>query len=176
MFCNRCGKEVSDDATFCQFCGIKFSSGNVITNMTGTYCPKCGSKNVNSTVENDTYGGGYNFFKGCLLGLLIGPLGYFCGERKIKTTTRTYMLCMDCSHKFREANDLANEKSKQSALRIIWSIIFILFGLFYVKETEVLFGLIVLGIGVFLAYSGYKLKKESEDIISNKYNSSVYKE
>jgi threonine/homoserine/homoserine lactone efflux protein len=81
---------------------------------------------------------------------------------------------MDCSHKFREANEFAKEKSKQGTLRIIWSVIIILFGIFYITEAEVLFGLIFLGIGAYLVYSGYKLKKESEDIALNKYNASCY--
>lgn len=176
MFCNKCGKEISDDSAFCQFCGNSFSSNKVPTNITGIYCPKCGSKNLESTVENDVHGGGYNFLSGCLFGWLFGTLGYFCGERKVKTTIRTNFLCMDCSHRFREANEFAKEKSKQGTSRIIWSVILILFGIFYVTEAEVLFGLILLGIGAYLVYSSYKLKKESEDIALNKYNASCYKE
>lgn len=176
MFCSKCGKEISNDAVFCQFCGNEFSSSKTTGNKDGVCCPKCGSKNLNSTVENDTHGGGYNFLTGCLFGWIIGPLGYFCGERKIKTTIRTNFLCMDCSHKFREANEFSEEKSRQGTSRIVWSIILILGGLFYITEAEVLFGLMLGAVGIYLAYSGQRLKKESEDIAVNKYNSNCYKE
>lgn len=175
MFCSNCGKEISDAASFCQFCGNRVSSGNT-ANREGIYCPKCGSKNVKATVENHTHGGGYNFLAGCLFGWLIGPLGYLCGGRKIKTTIRTSFLCIDCLHKFREANEFSEEKSKQGTSKIVWAIVLVFGGFFYINEAEVMFGLILLGIGIYSAYSGYKLKKESEDIALNKYSSNCYKE
>ena len=173
MFCNKCGKEVSNDVEYCQFCGNNLS---VVTLGKEVHCPKCGSKNLSSTVENDTHGGGYNFIKGCLFGWIIGPLGYLCGAKKVKTTIRTHFLCMDCSHKFREANEFSEEKAKQSTSKMLWSIILILGGFYYMSNGEGVFGLILLVIGSYLLYSGYKSKKESEDIAINKYNSTYYKD
>lgn len=65
-------------------------------------CPVCGSTNLQVTTEKNTSGGGYNAADGCCGYMLLGPLGLLCGAcgSKVKTTNKTFFVCMDCGKKF----------------------------------------------------------------------------
>lgn len=135
MFCNNCGKELNDREKFCPNCGIAVKEENQSTakntniilndNTKKIRCPNCRGNNLHALAENNdnvtTTGGGYSASKGCLGYLIFGPFGLLCGNcgQSQKTTvtksTKIYWICQDCGHKFRNQEDLENEKAAQIA-------------------------------------------------------------
>lgn len=144
------------------------------------YCPKCQSQKLQTIIESNTEGtgGGYGAGKGCFGYLLLGPLGLLCGacgsKAKITTTNKTHFMCMDCGNKFREADELSAEKSKESVLAIIGGAGGVVLGLLMLTSGE-LWGLAMMLLGGLFVYSGFICKKESEEIAAKKYESECYK-
>jgi len=125
MFCGKCGEQIPDDSQACPNCGTRTGGSSVIPSVpvsAGVSCPDCGSKNLQTIVESNTSGsgGGYGTGKGCLGFLLFGPLGLLCGscgsKAKVTTTNKTFWVCQDCGHKFRNTEELLQETKKQLIL------------------------------------------------------------
>lgn len=100
MFCNKCGKEITDDSKFCQYCGALQSmdvSGEFVAGGNIIVCPRCGSTNIHFV----TIHGGQAFDKGdaCCGYLLCGPIGLLCGV-KDNIPTETVRKCMNCKFEF----------------------------------------------------------------------------
>lgn len=52
MFCNKCGKEISDSAQFCNYCGNTIKAGDNSQNKNISVCFKCaGIGAVRSTIK-----------------------------------------------------------------------------------------------------------------------------
>ena len=113
MFCKHCGKEVSEESAFCSGCGGSINETiHQNTNNSSQKpiewlcCPKCRSKKLQAVIESTTTGtgGGYSAGRGCLGGILLGPLGLLCGsggkKTTINTTHETKWLCHDCGNRF----------------------------------------------------------------------------
>lgn len=49
-FCKNCGKEINENATFCNHCGYNLETNN---NVNQLKCPKCGSTNVTFQIVNE---------------------------------------------------------------------------------------------------------------------------
>ena len=163
MFCNKCGTEIPDESKFCSKCGNVLNSTAIqpISNPPepeGICCPKCKSKRLQVSVESNvnSTGGGYSGSKGCLGFFLLGPLGLLCGScgsrQKITTANKTFWICQDCGNKFRNAQELMEEKYMSAKnLRII--------GRFFVILGSILIlsfiGLIIFAFAYFDGGFGY---------------------
>jgi len=184
MFCRQCGNEIPDGSRFCQNCGNSVSneenqSSSLITPK-GLHCPQCSSKRLQAIVESNTsgQGGGYSGGKGCLGFLLLGPLGLLCGScggnKNVITTNKTFWICQNCGHKFRDKQEMLAEKKQISiallsggVMSCIFSIAFFIIsnaaraGRNYDDATGALVsGLIFVVLGVILIIYGIKLKQD----------------
>ncbi len=72
--CSECGKEVSDKARTCPYCGNPID--------TNVYCPKCGSSNVKP-------------ISGASKAMSIAMFGVFAANK-----VKSQYVCNDCKHKF----------------------------------------------------------------------------
>ena len=201
-YCKRCGEALTEDRNHCGACGSavaivtpdmtlhleKYSgskTSSVVSkplNSAIVYCPKCKSQKLQTVIESKTEGkgGGYGTGKGCLGWLLLGPLGLLCGicgsETKIMTTNKTLFMCMDCGNKFREANELAEEKSKTSVKSFIGGPVAIVLAIvFLLSKGAFLLGLFVIAIGCLAIWFGFDEQKASEEIKNKKYEAECYK-
>lgn len=135
MFCSNCGKETRDGTKFCPYCGVALSQdvsawqpapsmgdeGKApIPQSKKIKCPNCNGHNLQITTEVTTTGGGYSGTKGCLGFLLLGPCGLLCGNcgSKQSTSGRTYWVCADCGHKFRNLSEWKEEIESNKKLTI----------------------------------------------------------
>jgi DNA-directed RNA polymerase subunit RPC12/RpoP len=150
-------------------------------NFNGVHCPRCRSQKLQTIVETNTNvkGGGFGAGKGCLGFLLFGPLGILCGacgsRVKATTTNKTFLMCMDCGNKFREANGLAEEKSEKSKSYYVGGAIAIIVGVILLSNGETGFGLAAAVVGGICILVGFGEKKESEEIKTRKYEAEYYK-
>lgn len=86
----------------------------------GVRCPACHSSNLFPITENTstTTGKSFSGGKGCLGFLLLGPLGLLCGSCGANQTTvntsKTFWVCKDCGHKFRNVAELMRETQSQA--------------------------------------------------------------
>lgn len=74
MFCPRCGKELMEDAVFCQFCGYKFQNNQTENNYSHSYYKDSYKKSHKKTNKN--YSFIETFFKG-FFGMIIVFLVFF---------------------------------------------------------------------------------------------------
>lgn len=93
-------------------------------------CPECGSRNLQATTETDVKVSGGKGFSGgnaCLGWLLLGPFGLLCGncgrtQASARTTNKSFWICGNCGHKFRNLDELEAElvKMRKSTPIIKW--------------------------------------------------------
>lgn len=110
--CPECGKEVSDKAVSCPYCGIPISPVITNNNQQGTQeeylcCPKCQSKDLHA--EKKGFSGG----KALVGGLLTGGIGLLAGtigSRDINIT------CLKCGNKFKAGNALVVPAANQTSI------------------------------------------------------------
>lgn len=109
MYCKHCGKQIADDARFCDGCGERISDAPVLEvkvesdhNKSSRPCPKCGHHNVQYQTVTESRGTGcmtilfYVILALTVFGLLIViPL-----MLRKKTETVTYAVCQNCGHKW----------------------------------------------------------------------------
>jgi len=197
MFCKNCGASLPDGSKFCAKCGsVVVSSANELPSVTppfdnpkGLNCPNCKSKNLQAIIESDTSGTagkGYSGTKGCLGLVLLGPLGLLCGncgskQATIKTTNKIFWMCRDCGTKFRDAEDLGqekqqlmNEKQRAYKLGILAGVFFVFLALLFLvldiisprsMETYDTIGMLFFAIiGIYSIIASFKIKKDYEDL------------
>lgn len=155
MFCKECGKEIFNNAEYCESCREKVQTTNRIDNNEPTHrkrcCPKCKSRNLqivtNTEYSSETKGGGYSASKGCCGYILAGPIGLLCGAcgNKSKTTvtskSTTVWTCLDCGNKFRDIVDIENDiQATLRTAKIIPMILYILGVLMLVSAPFQIFG------------------------------------
>ena len=133
MFCERCGKKLSEKHVFCDNCGTPVAkvpvSPTPVSPMSVSpipaspmslrkfHCPHCGSEDLFPITSTETSitssGGGFSAGKGCLGYFLLDPLGLLCGAcgSKVKTdvqnSTKNYWACRSCGKKFLDIDTLA---------------------------------------------------------------------
>lgn len=96
--CRECGKEISDQAETCPYCGFTINEKTHSeidvskNNKNSIKCPRCKSSNLQAI--SDTHGKGASFWKLCCCGLLG-----LCGTGK--TETDHYWVCQSCGNKFK---------------------------------------------------------------------------
>lgn len=132
MFCEHCGRKLSEKHIFCDNCGAPVASLPVTpTPLQKLHCPHCNSEELYPITSTDTTistsGGGFSAGKGCLGYFLLGPLGLLCGAcgSKVKTdvsnSTKTYWACRTCGKKFLDIDNLnaliESEKASLGGLR-----------------------------------------------------------
>lgn len=133
MFCTHCGREISDRAKFCRYCGtaccprngephdvnhipdMDYACDDNDTAMkdtsSGLPCPYCGAINSKLVTRTTTHtqAGGYSCTAGICGGILLGPLGLLlglCGRSASATTaTQTKWVCMNCGAEFISPQD-----------------------------------------------------------------------
>ncbi len=155
MFCEHCGKSLSENQAFCENCGtpaVKLPKAPVQSRK--FQCPHCGSVDLYPITSTETTisstGGGYSAGKGCLGLLLLGPFGLLCGSCGSKTktdvqnSTKNYWVCRTCGKKFLDIDNLnallEQEKANLSniSFRFFFIIVLVLFlGILILKALEV---------------------------------------
>jgi predicted RNA-binding Zn-ribbon protein involved in translation (DUF1610 family) len=65
-------------------------------------CPKCGVNNSTIINETTTKGKDFSGGKGCLGGVLFGPLGILCGAcgKGKQMKNKQFFVCNNCGHKW----------------------------------------------------------------------------
>lgn len=198
MYCHKCGKKLDDGTKFCPDCGTELTSSSAENNAAvapkptesrapisaagkKVVCPVCRSKNLQVISEDHSVTqtkGGYSNTRGCLGYLLLGPFGLLCGNRKLKTTNynihKTFWVCSDCGHKFRNLEDWKKEldsNRKGVKLLTILSAVLLVLSIFIMiagsqEEFLLVFGIIgfviglILGIGTAIGY--FALRKQQQ--------------
>lgn len=195
-FCPDCGTElISEDNFEKESTAVEKTQTSDVTvqpvrqNGKKVKCPVCGSKNLQVISEDhsvtQTKGGGYSGTKGCLGYLLLGPFGLLCGScgQKEKTKSynihKTFWVCSDCGHKFRNLEDWKKEiDSNRNGFKIlvIFSAVLLVLSIFaLIMGTKVTFALIIgifcLAIGIAMGvcavvtyFSIKKAQKEYEEL------------
>ena len=204
MQCRNCGANISDNANFCDKCGMKsVETENTISPISITnsgitketfentpkksspqlnrsdtvFCPKCRSKNLQVIVENNTKGGGFGAGKSCVGYLLLGPLGLLCGAcgSDVKTISKTYFTCMDCGNKFREVTDIVTEISQEMKYSIISAVVTGFLGIGSLNTGIFPLAVICLICMAGSIYGYFESKKVRTEIEARGYNAEWYK-
>lgn len=201
MYCHKCGKKLDDGTRFCPDCGTELTPGASAEEKPVTVtpapnesrptisvfgkkviCPVCKSKNLQVISEDhsvtQTKGGGFSATKGCLGYLLLGPFGLLCGNRKLKTKNynihKTFWVCSDCGHKFRNLEDWKNELDSSrrgikilavlSAVLLVLSVFLMILG--SQEDFALVMGVIGLVLGLIMggvtAICYYSLRKQQQ--------------
>ncbi len=144
MFCEHCGKSLSENQAFCENCGTPTAQTPMPpVPLRKLHCPHCGSEDLYPMTSTETTitssGKGFSAGKGCLGLLLLGPFGLLCGScgTKTKTTvqdsTKNYWACRSCGKKFLDIDNLNTllEQEKvnlgNTGFRLFFAVILALF-------------------------------------------------
>ena len=182
MICGNCGAEISDNASFCDYCGAKAEKVvNVPSSQPNgdntVFCPKCQSRNLQVIVETNTKGGGFGAGKSCIGYLVLGPLGLLCGAcgSKVKTTNKTFFTCMNCGNKFRESKDMIEEITSEMRYSIISAVVtgFLAIASYNQEVIPLAVFFLLCSIGSIMGY--VESKKSRTEIETRGYDAEWYK-
>ena len=149
MYCRQCGKELTNDAKFCAFCGApceemseppKQQDPPPNSNRSQITCPRCGSQNTQPVVHTSAqvHTGGYSCLGGACGGILLGPVGLLLGLCGRSSTTQissqTRWVCGDCGMEF------SCKQDEEKRLRFLLSSAFIMIITTYVLTLLGLLG------------------------------------
>ncbi len=148
MFCQHCGKENNDTATFCSGCGTSLAAP-VATPAAAPaaapapaatavkrhlHCPKCKSTNISITTESS------------VTGAVTTHHGSFSSSH-MSNNHRNFWMCADCGAKFRNIQNLEEEIKKSKVTPIVYAVmtvISIILSIFlYNKIQEDAFGFLL---------------------------------
>lgn len=107
--CSECGKDVSEKAASCPYCGNPISQHSpILKEEIEEYisCPKCGAKDLYSNKQ------GFGAGKAIVGGLIVGPLGILAGGIN---SNKILLTCQGCGNQFKlnEARVVLRGKAKE---------------------------------------------------------------
>lgn len=132
-------------------------------------CPECGSHDLQVLTETNVTGGkGYSGGGACLGWLFFGPFGLLCGncgKTSVKTTNKTYWICGNCGHKFRNPDELKKEVENARRLYPIMKWILLILGallalssLSFFSDADLAgFGIMILAFAALMIWLGLAL-------------------
>lgn len=140
MYCQQCGKEISETAIFCPNCGTKkndvpskkaISFKETTNNDNLLQCPKCRSTQLTDGKK------GFSGGKAVAGAVLTGGIGILAGTIG---SNKTIITCLNCGKKFKPGEDyenarkkkIAEEKAQQEAMKspVYWILMIIMMGSF----------------------------------------------
>lgn len=103
-FCPNCGKQIAEGSAFCPKCGTKQGGHQPVRRNTtprgSLHCPNCRSTHLTPVIESSsTIGGAGRISKNIVL-----------TETNIKN--KSFWMCQECGHKFRNLEDLIEENKR----------------------------------------------------------------
>lgn len=130
-YCQNCGKQISNEAKYCEFCGgLQNSANNSIEEYEGQnnpaiikmHCPKCKSYHIGPILESQSTEG-LSFHSISDTGFLPGLT--MLGRFSSKTQNNYEWLCQDCGKHFPNVETLFEKASSASRVPAIAYIFFI---------------------------------------------------
>lgn len=159
-YCPNCGTEVEEGAAFCSRCGTAQQRQQSAQRSSGMrkrlHCPNCRSTNLTPIVESTS---------------TIGSVGRISKNIALTGTNvnnKSFWMCQECGHKFRNLEDLIQENKRYfSQLITGWvvigaviTILFVLLGCF-TGEIGAVF-VILIADAICYAFCKWFLKKEKQ--------------
>ena len=103
-YCPNCGKEITGNPAFCPECGTKQGGQQPVRRNTSPrgrlHCPSCRSTNLTPVIESSG---------------TIGSVGRISKNIAVTGTNvnnKSFWMCQDCGHKFRNLEDLIAENKR----------------------------------------------------------------
>lgn len=103
-YCTNCGKEITEGVAFCPECGTRQGVQQPVRRNTSPrgrlHCPSCRSTNLTPIIESSS---------------TIGSVGRISKNIAVTGTNvnnKTFWMCQDCGHKFRNLEDLIEENKR----------------------------------------------------------------
>lgn len=107
-YCPNCGKQIAEGSAFCPECGTKQGSPQPVRRNTTPrgrlHCPSCRGTNLTPVIESSsTIGSAGRISKNIVL-----------TETNVKN--KSFWMCQECGHKFRNLEDLIEENKQKYKL------------------------------------------------------------
>lgn len=122
-FCPNCGSQVTEETKFCPICGTPQNSQQSVHRTTGTrkrlHCPNCRSVNLTPVIESTS---------------TIGSVGRVSKNVALTGTNvnnKSFWMCQECGHKFRNLEDMIQENKRAYKLgKILFRLSYIFLSVF----------------------------------------------
>lgn len=152
-YCPNCGSQLAEEVRFCPTCGTEQQTGQQpVRRTTGArkrlHCPNCRSTNLTSILESTGS---------------IGSVGRISRNIALTGTSinnKSFWMCQECGHKFRNLEDLIQENKKYlSTYSICVHVFFVLlsmYAIFWILITRQLSGTIGCLAAVAISYGIFR--------------------
>lgn len=159
-YCPNCGSQISEETKYCPDCGTAQNKHQTVQRNTNVrkrlHCPNCRSTTLTPVIESAGS---------------IGSVGRISRNTAITGTSienKSFWMCQECGHKFRNLEDLIQENKRYfSLMRIGLTVIcgvMVFLAVFLgciTKEFSGVFGVLVAAVIVYALWD-WLLKKEKQ--------------
>lgn len=137
-YCPNCGSKLTEETKFCPTCGTEQNTQQSVRRTAVArkrlHCPNCRSTSLTPIVESMSSFGS------------VGRISKKVAITETSTSNKSYWMCQECGHKFRNLEDLIQENKK-----LIFFINFVLYGAFaFLSIFSILMGLLTNQLGTTL--------------------------
>lgn len=143
-YCPNCGNQLAEETRFCPTCGTEQQNGQKpIQRNTGTrkrlHCPNCRSTNLTPVIESTSTIGS------------VGRISKNIALTETNVNNKSFWMCQECGHKFRNLEDLIQENERTYKMgkiyfRVIYGMLAV-FGCFMCLITDQM-GTLILIVGI----------------------------